>query len=142
MPLEAPQPHFGGAQCADCQLADALRAFPHGGREVARGPDDEFTRVRRRRGAHVGHEVGDRHVGLVPHARDDRHWASGDGAGDGFLVERHQVFERAAAAARDDDEVGRRDAVIRWRAVTIEAAAASPCTRAGEMTTCIRGARE
>ncbi len=60
-----------------------------------------FGRARGRRCALVGDEVGDRDVGLVADAADDRNAARVDRARDGFLVERHQVLERAAAAGED-----------------------------------------
>ena len=60
-----------------------------------------FRRARGRRCALIRDEVGDRDVGLVAHAADDRNAASVDRARDGFLVERHQVFERAAAPGQD-----------------------------------------
>ena len=73
-------------------------------RQLVAPGDDDLGGVRRRRGAHVGDEVGDRRVDLVPDAGDDRHRRGGDGAGDGLLVERPQILERAAAA-RDDHDV-------------------------------------
>ena len=62
--------------------------------------------------------------------------ALGGGAHDGLVVERHQVFE-AAAAARDDQHVGARDAAARQRVEAARwprrcaAAAPSPCTGTG-----------
>ena len=53
--------------------------------------------------AHVGHEVGDSEVRLVPDCRDDRHARSGDGPSHDLFVEGPQILKRAAATARDDD---------------------------------------
>ena len=61
---------------------------------------------------------------------------SGDRARDDLLVERPEVFDRAAAAA-DDDDVDARHAPDRLAAPrAISSAAPSPCTRAGRMTRC------
>jgi hypothetical protein len=78
--------------------------------EVREDPDDELPGDRGGRRAHVGDEVGDRHVDLVADGRHDRCPARGDRARDDLLVEGPQVLERAAAAA-DDDHVGARVAV-------------------------------
>jgi hypothetical protein len=59
-----------------------------------------------RRRAQVGGKVDQRGVGFMPHRRDQRDLAGGGGAHHDFLVEAPEVFE-AAAAARDDHQVGR-----------------------------------
>ena len=51
----------------------------------------------------VGYEIGDGEVDFVAHSADDRYRAGMDGAGHRFLVERPQVFQRAAAAGQDED---------------------------------------
>ena len=60
--------------------------------------------------AHVGGEIDQGGVGLMPHRRDQRNEAGGRGAHHRFVVEGHQVFDRAAAA-RHDDQVGPRQAL-------------------------------
>ena len=49
-------------------------------------------------GAHVGHQIGDAHVGFVPDAAHDRHGACGDRAGKRLVVVGHEIFGAAAAA--------------------------------------------
>ena len=85
-------------------LEPAVRAFEP---RVQLGEvgDDEAARDRRRRGAHVGGEIDERRVLLVPDRRDDRHRAGRDGAHEALVGEREQVLE-AAAAAREHDHVG------------------------------------
>ena len=56
----------------------------------------------RRGRAQVGHEIGDGDVGLVAHGGNHRHGAGGDGARHGLFVEGPEIFQRAAAAAHDD----------------------------------------
>ena len=51
------------------------------------------------RGAQVGHEIGNRDIGLVAHRGDHRDRAGGDGARHRLFIERPQVFERSPAAA-------------------------------------------
>ena len=70
----------------------------------------------RRRRAHVGGEVDERHVGLVPDRGDQRDHARGHGPHHDLLVERPQVLERAAAA-RDDEEVGPADRPVQRQRV-------------------------
>lgn len=60
---------------------------------------------RRRGRAHVGGEVGQAEVGLVADGRNHRHLRRGDGARQPLVVERPQVFQRAAAAGEDDHVV-------------------------------------
>ena len=62
----------------------------------------------RRRRAHVGGEVDQRHVGLVADRGDQRDHARGRRPHDDLIVERPQILERAAAA-RDDEQVGSAD---------------------------------
>ncbi len=64
-------------------------------------PDDNFRSGGRSGSAQVGHKIGDGEIGFVSHAGDHRHSGSGNRAGDSFLVECPEVFERAAAAGED-----------------------------------------
>jgi len=65
-------------------------------------PDDQLGGGRRRGGAQVGDEVGDRIVGLVAHGRDDRRPGGRDRARHGFLVEGPEILQRAAAPRHND----------------------------------------
>ncbi len=53
----------------------------------------------------VGNKVTDAEVGFMPHRGDHRDAGGGHRAGQGFIVEGPQVFQRAAAAA-DDQCIG------------------------------------
>ena len=66
--------------------------------------DDELPGHRRRRGAHVGGEVAERRVLLVPDRGDDGDRAGRDRPDEPLVAEREQILE-AAAAAREDDHV-------------------------------------
>ena len=68
--------------------------------ELVLGRDDDLGGGRRRRRAHVGDEVGNRHVGFVADRRDDRHRRPRDRARDDLLVERPEILDRSAAARR------------------------------------------
>ena len=57
--------------------------------------------------AHVGGEIDQGGVGLMPHRRDQRDDAGRRGAHHRFLIEGHQIFDRAAAP-RHDDQIGPR----------------------------------
>ena len=81
-------------------------------------------------GAQVGHEIGDGDVGLVAHGRDHRHGTGGDGARHGLFVEGPQIFERAAAAAHNDD-VRPPDRLKYWMPRQTSSTEPSPCTSAG-----------
>ena len=59
---------------------------------------DDFRGGRGRGRAHVRHKIGNREIGFVAHAADDRDGAGGNRARHRFLVERPQIFERSAAA--------------------------------------------
>ena len=103
----------------------------------------QLRRGGRRRRAAVGDKVDQRGVGLVPDRGDQRDAAGGDGAQDDLLIERHQVFQ-AAAAARHDQHVGRGTADAGSAsnpaiAAAIRSAAPSPCTGTGHSRI---GARE
>ncbi len=120
---------------------------------------DELGGGRRRRRPHVGGEVGQGHVGLVPDPGDDGPAVGDDRPHDGLLVERPQVVERAAAAGEDRhrrDVVGRagcsaggRPAASRISAQrssrpsarAMLAAAPSPWTRHGDTTIRASGQR-
>ena len=65
---------------------------------------DQFRRAGRRGRTHVGDEIGEREIGFVSHAADDRNRAGFDGAHDRFFVKRPQVFN-AAAAATDNQHI-------------------------------------
>ena len=75
------------------------------GELVGRG-NDALGGFAGRQRADVGGQVGERDVDLVADGRDGRDARRGDRPDDGFLVERPQVFEAAAAAA-DDQHVRR-----------------------------------
>ena len=63
--------------------------------------DHEFGGGGRRRGAAVGHVVGDGEVGLVAHAAYHGNMVTEDGPGHDFLVEGPEVFEGTAATGDD-----------------------------------------
>ena len=89
--------------------------------------------------AHVGGEIDQGGVGLMPHRRDQRNDAGGGGAHHRFVIEGHQVFHRAAAP-RHDDQIGPRQmlpskALKPAMAAAISAAAFSPCTATGHSST-------
>ena len=65
----------------------------------------DLRRVRRRRRPCIGNKIGDRHVGLMPDGGDDRNVGGINRARHALIVERPQIFNRPAAAPRDD-EVG------------------------------------
>ena len=106
----------GGAQFAAAAL---MRALPIGAgapreigdldEQVAAHRHRHLGRRRRRRRALVGDEIDQRDVGLVADRRDQRDHALGRGAHHDLLVERPEVLQRAAAA-RDDQHVGPRNA--------------------------------
>src|SRR5262245_60952734 len=113
----------GRAQLA----APRLLATPPAGERAPRQavePPDEIDPHRdrqlggggRRRRAHVGGEVDERHVGLVPDRRDQRDRARRHRSHHDLLVERPQVLERAAAA-RDDEKVGPADRPVERKRV-------------------------
>ncbi len=76
-----------------------------GGAELGEIRHDETPGHRWRRGADIGGEVDERHVLLVADRGDDGHGAGRDGSHEALVGERQEIFE-AAAAARDDDDVG------------------------------------
>ncbi len=53
------------------------------------------------RRAHVGDEVADRYVRFMADGADDGRLAGSHGAGNDFLVEAPEVFQRAAATGQD-----------------------------------------
>jgi hypothetical protein len=69
--------------------------------QLVLGPDHDLRRRRRRGRAHVGHEVRDREVGLVPDGGDGRDLRLGQRARHQLLVEGPEVLEAAAAAGHD-----------------------------------------
>ena len=60
---------------------------------------EQFRRRARRRSAHVGREVRDREINLVPHRRNHRQLHRRDRARDDFFVEAPQILETAATTA-------------------------------------------
>ena len=64
--------------------------------------DHHLRRRRRGGGPDVGHHVGDRVVNLVADRAHHRDLGPGDRARDDLLVERPQVFQRAASSGHDD----------------------------------------
>ena len=108
-------------RCTTRQCAQELGTIRH----------DPLRRTGRRRRPLVGNEIGDREIGFVADAADDRDRAGGDRARHAFVVERPQVFERAAAA-REDQHVTLRARAARVAApARFRAGAASPCTGTG-----------
>ena len=71
--------------------------------EVIRAIDDELRGVRRRRRAHVRHEIRDREIHFVADGRNHRHGAGRNRAGERLVVERPEILGRSAAAADDHD---------------------------------------
>src|SRR5690606_16249107 len=77
------------------QLAmTALQLLQHGPGVGA----EQFGGRRGGGGAYVGNEVADGYIGLVPDGTDHGGAAGGHGPGDHFLVERHEILQRAAAS--------------------------------------------
>ncbi|OLE34668.1 MAG: hypothetical protein AUG47_00580 [Alphaproteobacteria bacterium 13_1_20CM_3_64_12] len=79
------------------QLADQIEAHRH----------RHFRRRGRGRGAAVAGMIDQRRIGLVSDRGDQRDHRGRGGAHNDLFVERHQVFE-TAAAARDDQQIGAR----------------------------------
>ncbi len=69
--------------------------------QVGAARRQQLGRCRRRGGAHVGDEIGDRYVGFMPHGTDDWRDAGVHSARHGFFVEAPEVFQRAAATGQD-----------------------------------------
>jgi hypothetical protein len=63
----------------------------------------EPRRRRRRRRPHVGREIAQRRVLLVPDGRHDRDAAARDRADDPLVAEREQILEAPTAACQHDD---------------------------------------
>ncbi len=102
--------------------------------------DDERAGRGRRRCAHVGSEVAERRVLLVPDGRDDRHAGRSDCAHDRLVAERQQVLE-AAAAAREHDDVHLGMRRERRERGDDRLAAPLPWTRVSQTTTFVAGKR-
>ncbi|CAG2155483.1 hypothetical protein LMG19282_04945 [Cupriavidus campinensis] len=62
---------------------------------------DQFRRARGRGGAYIGHEVGNREIGLVAHAGHHRHRTARNRVRHHFLVERPEILDAATAPAQD-----------------------------------------
>jgi hypothetical protein len=63
--------------------------------------DEQLGGLGRRRGAHVGDPIGQRRVDLVSNGAHDWHAHGCDAPHHALVVERHQVFARAAASPDD-----------------------------------------
>jgi len=88
-----------GALNAEVEFCDALfDADVLGGDDLSGGGGSG--------GAEVGDEICDGEIGFVADGGNRWDGAGGDGAGESFIVEAVQVFERAAAA-RENDEIDR-----------------------------------
>ena len=140
LPL-AQRPGRVGQDAAAREIVQALAPAPHPLADPAVQPlaeaaevrhqlgllaDDQLGGGRGRRGPEVGHEVGDRHVGLVADGGDHRDLRGGDRAGHRLLVEGPEVLERAAAAGEHEHveaaqavEVGQRLDDVGRRAVPL-----------------------
>jgi len=68
---------------------------------------DDLGRGRGSGSAEVSDEIRDGEVGLMTDGRDDRNSRGRDGAGESFVVEAVQIFERTTAAGEQDDVDGR-----------------------------------
>jgi hypothetical protein len=76
--------------------------------------------------AHVSDKVSDREINFVTDCADQRYRAGGDGTREMFIVEGHEVFERAAAAAENQnvtfvapDCSAERRQQLRWRRLAL-----------------------
>ncbi len=69
---------------------------------------DDLGRCRRRGGANVGDEVGDREISFMAHGRDHWNRRLANRARDLFLVKCPEIFRRTAAATNNQnvDEIG------------------------------------
>ena len=93
--------------CARAIAARSARRAPSAGavepgEELGEVGDDQPAGGGRRRRAHVGGEVAERRVLLVPDRGHDRYGARGDRADEPLVGEGEQVLEAAAAAGEDD----------------------------------------
>jgi hypothetical protein len=89
------------------RLSQAQRLALELGHEIEPDGHRHLGRRRGRGRALVAREVDERGVGLVPDRGNERDRRGGRGAHHDLLVEGHQILE-AAAAPRDDEEVGPR----------------------------------
>ena len=64
---------------------------------------DKLCCIRRRRRAHIGNEIGNRHVRLMPDRAHNRNRGRKNRPRHALVVKRPKVLHRAAAAACDDD---------------------------------------
>lgn len=111
---------FAGGECVDGVagvaqpvaelLCEPIVVVGECGAEVVLMRGDEFGGGGGGCGADIGDEIADCDIHLVPDGADDRDAAGGDGAGDVFLIEGPEIFERAAAAS-DDEDVERSEAL-------------------------------
>src|SRR5215831_12303575 len=67
-----------------------------------------------RRRAKIGDEIANRKIDFVSYGGDDWNFGRGNRSGDNFFVELPKVFN-AAAAARDDDQIDRREIFAGFR---------------------------
>ena len=95
-------------EAAPQQLFDALAMPGKTARDFCGIGHQQLGGRRWGRRAEVGGEVRDREVDLVTDCRNDRDCARADRACDRFVVERPQVFERAAAPGQQENIVAAR----------------------------------
>ena len=103
MQRSPPAPGDGRASARACRRVErrGVRASSRS-RELARVRHDQPRRGRRRGRSHVGREVAERRVLLVPDRAHDRDGAGGDRAHEALVAEGEQVLEAAAAAGEHD----------------------------------------
>ena len=99
----------------------------------------QLCRRGRRRGAHIGDEVGDGHIGLMANRADDRRDAGIHRTRHGFLVEAPEIFQRAPPRARI--RASKPWASASCSARTICPVASRPCTAVGISVSSTCGAR-
>ena len=106
------EPALAGRAQAPVRLQDLVH-------QLAAHRDRHLGRGRGRRRAPIGGEVDERGVGLVPDPGDEGDLGLGGGAHDDLFVEGPEVLD-AAAAARDDQQIGPRHGTLGRQ--TVEAA--------------------
>ena len=118
--LERPQARLEPVHPRPGRGRDALRQPIDARLELVLPRHHHLGRRRRRRRPHVGHEVCNRHVRFVSDRRNGGHGAPGNRPRRDFLVERPEIFNRAAPASDDDHVDARNLADGRHRAGDIE----------------------
>ena len=99
------QPGAGELQLALHGAVHAPLQLKEGGVHVVLIGDGQLRPVGGRGCPHIGHKVGDGHVGLMPHGRDHRDLRGENAPGHVLVVEGPQVLHGPAAPS-GDDEVG------------------------------------